>query len=49
MVFHDLDIRIHAVQFGLDDHFRFDPCLWLRGEQLTCVLPFLTCTDLLFA
>ena len=49
MVFNDLDICIHAVQFGLTDHFRADTCLWLRGEQLTCVLLFSTCADLLFA
>ena len=49
MVFHDLDIRIHAVQFGLAGNFQSGSCLWLRGEQLTCVLPFLTCADLLFA
>ena len=47
MVFNDLDICIHALQLGLVGHSQSDPCLWLRGEQSMCVLPFLTHADLL--
>ena len=46
MVDHDLDICIHAVRFGLAVHFRYDPSIWFRGEQLTGALPFLACADL---
>lgn len=49
VVFHDLDIRVHTVQCGFISHPRPDPHLWLCGEQLTGVLRFLICADLLLA
>ena len=49
MVGYDLDICIHAVQFGPTGCSQSDPYLWLRGEQFTCVPLFSTCADLLFA
>ena len=48
VVFNDLDIHGHAVRHSLAGHFWFDVCLYLHGEQLIGVLPFLTCVDLLF-